>query len=155
MVIQRWQTIFLLIAGVMMGLFTFSPLGQFQLADYSLVMHSWAIQSEGVLTDGASSFNLPVIYLAIVSGMAAILSLIDIFLYRNLKLQKQVCAVSILVIIASIFTAATLGYTAIDGASISWSSAAFAPFIALVGAIAAYRGISGDKKKIERADRIR
>lgn len=155
MVIQRWQTIFLLIAATMMGIFTLSSLGQYQLTDYTLNFSTWGISSEGVPTDGSEPFRLPLAYLGVISALGCILPAIDIFLFKNLKLQKQVCAVSTLVIIAAGCTAAIVGYTAIEGASVSWSSAAFAPFIALVGCIAAYRGIAADKKKIESADRIR
>lgn len=155
MVIQRWQTLFLLIASIMMACFTFTSLGQFQLADYTLNFTTWSISSEGVPTDGSTRFYQPVMYLCIISCLSLLLPLIDIFLYKNLRLQKQVCAVSVLVTIACGFTAALLGYTAIDGASVSWSSIAFAPFIALVAEIIAYRGISSDKRKIESSDRIR
>lgn len=155
MVIQRWQTIFLLIASVMMGVFTFGSLGQFQLADYSLNFHTWGISSEGIPTDGSQPFCMGTIYLAIISGFSCLLPLISIFLYRNLKLQKQVCAISALFVIATGFTAATLGYSAIDNATVSWSSIAFAPFIAITACVIAYRGIASDKRKIENADRIR
>ncbi len=154
MVIQRWQSVFLLIAAVMMALFSFCSLGQFQLADYTLDFRSWGIFSEGIPTDGTTSFYQPTIYLCSISWLCTLICLIDIFLYRNLILQKRICAVATLLIIGTGFTAALLGYNCIEGASVRWSSIAFAPFIALAGTILAWRGIKADYKKIKSADRF-
>lgn len=154
MIIQRWQTLFLIIAFGCMLAFTCCSLGQWQLEAYTLDFRSWGISSEGELTDGVKPFCQGTIYLACISGLAALLSLIDIFLYRNLPLQKRVCAVALLVTIATGATAALVGYTAIEGAVVSWSSLAFAPFIAIVALILAWRGINADHKKIRNADHL-
>lgn len=154
MVIQRWQTIFLIIAAGCMLAFTLCSLGQWQLPDYSLTFHTWGISSEGVATDGAKSFYQGTFYILCISALSALLSLIDIFLYRDLKLQKRVCAVALLVTIATTAQVAYIGYTAIENATISWSSLAFAPFISIVAQLLAWRGINSDHKKIRNADRL-
>lgn len=154
MVIQRWQTVFLVIAFGCMLVFTLCSLGQWQLQDYTLNFHTWAISSEGELTDRATPFYQGTIYLTIISSLSALLALIDIFMYRNLPAQKRICAVTLLVTIAAAATAALIGFTAIEGASVSWSSLAFAPFVAVAALILAWRGISSDHRKIRNADRL-
>ncbi len=154
MVLQRWQTVFLFIAFGCMLAFTACSLGQWQLPDYALDFHTWGISTEGELTGNAQPFSQGTIYLAVISGLSALLSLIDIFLYRNLSLQKRVCAVSLLMVIFTVCDAAIIGYNAIENASVSWSSIAFAPFISIVALILAWRGINSDHKKIRNADRL-
>lgn len=154
MVIQRWQTVFLVIAFGCMLAFTLCSLGQWQLPDFTYDFHTWCISPEGKSTDGAVPPTIWTIYLACVSGLSALLPLIDIFMYRNLPQQKRVCAVSLLLTVATAFTAALLGYTAFEGAVVSWSSLAFAPFIAMAALILAWRGIGADHMKLRNADRL-
>jgi len=81
MVIQRVQTLYLLISAVLMILFiTVIPVGH--------------IGSEPIM-----SYKItPVL---IVSILAAILILIDIFLFKNLKNQMRVCRISMLLVAAT------------------------------------------------------
>lgn len=155
MVIQRWQSVLLLIAAVLMGLFTFSSLGQFQLPDYTLDFTTMGISSEGIADDGAKNVSVPTLYLFVVSALSSLLLLIDIFLFKNLRLQKRVCAVAILTTLATIVQGAVLGYTAVESAVCSWSSIVIAPFIAVIAAWLAYRFISSDQAKLRSVDRLR
>ena len=52
MVIQRWQSVLLLIAAVVMGCFTFMSLGQVQLPDYTCNFTTLGFDIEGIATDG-------------------------------------------------------------------------------------------------------
>lgn len=155
MVIQRWQSVLLLIAAVMMGIFSFGSLGQFQLQEYTLNFSSWGIYSEGVPTDGAQAVSVPTIYLTTISVLSALLFLIDIFLFKKLSLQKKVCYIALLTTCATIIQTAILGYTAIEGASVSWSSLICSPFIALIAGYFAVRLIISDHNKLKSIDRIR
>lgn len=157
MVIQRWQSVLLLIVVVMMGLFAFLSLGQVQLeAPTTLNFTASGFSYEGEPVAGApSGVLLHTWYFLTLTLLATILALIDIFLYKNLSLQIKVGMVLILIIIADIFVAACLGYTAIDGAVVSWSSVVIAPFIALISAIIAVRCMKNDRRKLAAADRIR
>lgn len=157
MVIQRWQSVLLLIAVVMMGLFAFLSLGQVQLeAPTTLNFTSSGFSYEGEPAVGMpSGVLLHTWYFFTLTLLAAILSFIDIFLYKNLTLQIKVGMVLILIIIADIAVAACLGYTAIDGGDVSWSSVAIAPFIALIAVIVAVRCMKSDLRKLAAADRIR
>lgn len=154
MVIQRWQTVFLIIAFGCMLAFTLCSLGQWQLPDFTYNFMSWGIFPEGEKTGIVKPQPIYTIYLSCISGLAALLALIDIFLYRNLPLQKRVCLVTLLLTIFTAADAAMLGYTAFQGVAVSWSSLAFAPFITIVALILAWRGINADHKKIKNADRL-
>jgi len=155
MIIQRWQSLLLLIASVMMAIFTFDSLGQFQLSDNTLEFHTWGIALEGIPADGAKSFSVPTVYLLVVSVLSSLLYFIDIFLFKNTRKQKHVLLISILATIATIATAALVGYTAIEGAVAVWSLTAVAPFIAVITGIFAYRCIKSDEEKIRSYDRLR
>lgn len=156
MVIQRWQSLLLLVAAVMMGCFTFMSLGQVQTEDFSFNFNSLGFHYEGESADYAPSHTyLSTWYFFILSLSTTLVLLIDIFLYNNLVFQKKVCSVGILMTIASIATAVTLGYTAIEGYSVSWSSIAFCPIIALVGSILALNRMQSDHNKLKSVDRLR
>lgn len=77
MVIQRWQTVFLLLAVIMMAVFCFSPFAQ-------------------VGTDGGMqslhTHRVPVFL--VVNILIAVLLFLSIFMYRNLRRQMMVTLVS-------------------------------------------------------------
>lgn len=155
MIIQRWQSVLLFISFVMMLIFSLCSLGQFQLQDYTLDFVSWGIYSEGVPTDGASAFSMPTVYLCVISLLSSILFLIDIFLYRNFRLQKRVLLISMLVAFFAIVQTTVVGYTAIENASPQWSSIVISPFIALTSGIMAFRLIKKDHARLKSYDRLR
>ena len=156
MVIQRWQSLLLLVAAVMMGCFTFFSIGQVATTDYTFNFTSMGFTYEGEATDGAPSGTfLPTWYFFALSLTSAVLLLIDIFLYGNLRLQKRVAWVSVLLIVASAAVCATLGYTAVEGGSIEWSELVIAPLIALIGTLLAINRIQSDHNKLRAVDRIR
>lgn len=156
MVIQRWQSVLLLITGVLMACFTFMSLGQVQLADYSLNFTTMGFTIEGEATDGAITGT----YMStwpyfIVSLMSFILPLINIFLFKNLPLQKTMCLVTLLFLVAVVSMGAAYGYCVFDGADVSWSSLIIAPFLAIIADVMAYQRISSDQRKLRDADRLR
>ncbi|MDE6577983.1 MAG: DUF4293 domain-containing protein [Muribaculaceae bacterium] len=156
MVIQRIQSLLLLAAAVMMGIFTFCSLGQVQTTDFTFNFTSLGFFQEGIPTDGAPEHNYySTWYFFILSLTTTILLTLDIFLFKNLNLQKKVCLISILFIVASAATGATLGYGAIPGGTIVWTSLVCAPFIALIATIMAYNRIQRDHNMLKSVDRIR
>lgn len=155
MVIQRWQSLLLLVAAVMMAVFTFCSLGQVQTPDFTYNFTSLGFGQEGIPTDGTVAHNYTTWYLFAVSLTSMVLLLIDIFLFKNLKLQLKVCLVSILFIIAAAVTAIVLGYNTFPEGEIGWSTAICAPLLAVIAAIMAYGRITSDRNKLLSADRIR
>lgn len=153
MVIQRWQSLLLLIAVVMMGLFSFCSLGQIQGADTSFNISALGIYAEG----NGTHLQQGTIYVAIVAWLTALLSLIAIFLFKNTRLQRRVCWLCIVLTLAACgsewLAATTFEVPGSNG--VSWSSMVCAPFIAIVSLLCAIRCIRSDEKKLASYDRLR
>lgn len=156
MVIQRWQSVLLFIAALCMGCFTFMSLGQMQLPDYSLNFTTLGFTIEGESTGGApTGYYMHTWAFFIVSLMSAILPLINIFLYKNLRLQKTLCLIEVLFLIAVAFIGALYGYNSIDNGAVSWSTLIIAPLLSLIADVMAYGRINSDQRKLRSADRLR
>ena len=156
MVIQRWQSILLFIAFVAMTTFSFLSLGQVQLQDYTLNYTTIGFSIEGVSTNEAPSGDYIHTWIFfIISIMCAIIPLINIFLFKNLKLQKTLCLIGILFILAAVSIGCGYGYCTFEDASVSWSSLIIAPLLALVATIMAYARINSDQRMLRSVDRIR
>lgn len=154
MVIQRWQSVLLLIVAVVMGMFSFLSLGQVQLPDYTLnfTAMGFTVEGEGVNIDPNFRQTFPFFAISLLS---AIVPLISIFLFKNLRLQKTLCLIEALFLVAVMIIAGYEGYQSIPGGNISWSSMVVAPFIAIVAVAMAYSRISSDQRKLRDAERLR
>lgn len=156
MVIQRWQTVLLLVAAALMACFTFCSLGQIQLPDYTCNFMTFGFEIEGEATEGAQTgFAVRTWSFFIVSLMSFIIPFIAIFCYKNLKLQKSLCWITILFVVAAAVIGGMLGYTTFQGASVSWSSLALAPLLAVIAVYMAFNRIRSDERKLKAADRLR
>lgn len=156
MVIQRWQSVLLLIAAVMMGVFTFLSLGQIQLPEYSLNFTTLGFCIEGEATNGApTGFVAHTWIFFIISLMSCLLPLIDIFLFKNLSLQKCICLIEILFLVVVAAIGGYAGYYTIPEGEISWSTLIIAPLIAFVACVMAYGRISSDQRMLRSVDHIR
>lgn len=157
MVIQRWQSVMLLIAGAMMGIFSFCSLGQIQTEAYTFNITALAISREGIATAPDEATGISTLILFIVSLLACILPVLDIFCFKNLSLQKKVTLISALFAAAAgIILAFTASNFASDfGVNASWSVFICAPLVALIADLLAFRLIGSDQKKLRAADRLR
>ena len=157
MVIQRWQSVMLLIAGVMMGIFSFCSLGQIQADDYTFNVTALGIFREGIATSPDEATGIRTIILFVVSILACILPIVDIFCFKNLRLQKNVALIStLLTVVAGIIVAFTAsGFASDYGQSVSWSTFICAPLVALIADLLACRLITNDSNKLRAADRLR
>lgn len=155
MVIQRWQSVLLLITVALMACFTFLSLGQVQTTDYTYNFTTLGFAAEGEMTATATIIEQSTWFLFILSLMSTIIPLIDIFLYKNLPLQKRMCLIEVMFLIATIVLAAYEGYCAYPGNPVSWSTLALAPFLALILMIMSWRLINRDHKLLRSVDRIR
>lgn len=141
MVIQRWQTVFLFFATILMVLFSLMPFASVTIDSQVAQLHPK---------------DFPV-YL-IVNLLIAALLFVAIFKYHNLKLQMKVTKLSIILICCSAVTGGLLLYGpgAPSGAvELEWAGGIILLLAALVFAIFAYRGIRNDNRKISSNDRIR
>lgn len=155
MIIQRWQSVLLLITVVMMALFSFSSLAQFNGEYMEYAFSTMGISSEGIPTGGDTGVNISTWWLFALSIMSAFLPLIAIFLFKAPKRQRTLCMVTLLFIIATMSITGYIGYCSIPGTSPSWSSIIIAPFVAIVTTIIAYSLIGKDMRLISSMDRLR
>lgn len=157
MVIQRWQSVMLLIAGIMMGLFSFLNIGQIQTADYSFMVSTLGIVREGIPTAPGEMTGFSTAATFAVSLLSMILPLIAIFCFKNTPLQKRVVLISVLFTIAAacILGCQAYSFSSELQGSVGWFSVVCAPFIAVAAEIAAWRLIIGDEKKLRAANRLR
>ncbi|MDE6190444.1 MAG: DUF4293 domain-containing protein [Muribaculum sp.] len=140
MVIQRWQTLFLLLAAICMALVSFLSLGT------------------GTLPCGDTGClsSLDFLPLFIVNILVTVLLVIDIFLFKNLGLQKKVAMVNILLEIVSIVIIGLLMIPSLSLSHIlvlSWTAPL--PVVALILTILARSRMSADERLLKSYDRLR
>lgn len=154
MVIQRWQSVLLLIAVVLMGCFTFLSLGQVQTTDFSFNFTTCGLYPEGEST-GMTAEPITTWYFFAVSLLSTIIPLIAIFTFKNMRLQKRLCMLTLLFLVCVIAIGALLAYQSIDNSSIQWSSLVCAPFISMIAICMAYNRINRDYRLLRDSERIR
>lgn len=149
--IQRKQTVYLLLAFILVCISQILPLGLFRPAgmgtDY--IMYTTQIVHEG--TADLSVF--PLFALLLLSG---IMSLGGIFLYRNRKRQSAVCVWNMVVLL--VWYACVTGFVLVKSDGNLNFHPAFSsvlPFTAFIAVFMARRGIIHDEKLVRAADRIR
>lgn len=157
MVIQRWQSVLLFIAAAVMACFTFIPFGVISTPDVTYNLTGLGFYPQGIPTDSDPPQVIHTWYLFMMCITTIVLLLVDIFLYKNLRLQQRVCMVSILFIVAVGCVGGLLGFWAFrpEGFELWWKTTALCPFIALFTAILAYYRMAQDYSLLKSADRLR
>ncbi len=144
MVIQRIQSLYLLLVVVLMSIFAFLPVFGANVDGNNLAVG--ALPTCGV--------TQPSWLLLTLDALVALLALITIFKYKDLKAQQRLCSILILLIVAVIVCIAIMFVSQKDGiAALQWSIAL--PFVALVFAMLAKKGVKHDRKLLSDSERIR
>lgn len=135
MVIQRWQSVLLLISAIFVALAGILP---------------YAVTANGV---DVCAVQTPI--LLCVDILVALLLLIDIFLYRNLRYQMKVTRLALGLIV--VLEAAIAAYTCagLEGATISIIGGIVMPMLALISSFVALRLMHRDYRLLRSADRLR
>lgn len=141
MVIQRWQSLLLLVAVVLMAIFCCTPYAMRAAAEAAVEGQS-AVYAK----------DAPV-FLVLNIAVAALL-FIAIFLFKNLKLQMRVTLASIVLIATSMVTCGFILWAAEPGAVLLWTGGVLLLLFALVFAIAALRFMRKDFKLLKSYDRL-
>lgn len=157
MVIQRIQSLLLLLSAVVMGVFCFAELAQLSTPDFTFGFDCMGFTYEGEATDGApSGIYINTWYFFVLSLLCVLMPLVAIFLFRNLRLQKQLAVFSMLFDMAAFCVALLLGYTAIADGSVSWNYTLMcAPWLSVLSLWLAWRYINRDQRLLVSVDRIR
>ncbi len=150
MVIQRIQSVYLLIAVILMGVFAFFPALSFQVGGKEFVYGALEAGKAGALHIDPLMFTLVV--------LIAVLALIDIFLYKNLQRQMTVCFVDIVISIAMLAAIGIQAYmlsSKHNAVELVWQWWLLLPVLAIIFMIMAHRAMSRDKKLLRDSDRLR
>ncbi len=149
MVIQRIQSVYLLIAVILMVVFAFVPALTFELADKTVLY--------GALETGrAGNLHINPLLITLII-LISLLAFIDIFLYKNLQRQMTVCFVDIIIGLAMLVAigiqAFVVSYT--KDWTVSWQWYVLLPVLSIIFLMMAHKAMSRDKKKLLDADRLR
>lgn len=150
--IQRIQSLFLLIAAILMGVTVFSPL--LEISDGGKFLSSFC--PFGIASPKLDFPTWGVLTFAVLS---AILPLINIFLYKKRKLQANLGYITALCIVifyvaAIVYLRAYLGRLEVDY-TLNVQYGIILPAIALIFNILAIAKIKKDDKLVKSLDRIR
>lgn len=150
MVIQRIQSVYLLIAVILMAVFAFFPALTFELGGREFVYG--ALEAGKV---GATHID-PLMLMLVV--LISLLAFIDIFLYKNLQRQMTVCFVDIIIglaMLVAICIVAVYQSTQHQGLVVAPQWYLLLPVLSIVFLMMAHKAMSRDKKKLLDADRLR
>lgn len=164
MVIQRLQNLYLLIAAVLMGLFCYFPFVEFTTvdADYQLSIHS--LKSLGIADTINNVLNQNIDQTIYFWGMFTIgilivlLILVALFLFKNLKMQKRITWVSLIITICFYASSGIFSWFVFASMrEVTWSfcSAVIYPPLAVIFLGLALRSIMNDSKLLNASYRIR
>lgn len=155
--IQRIQTIFLLLASIAAVLAFFFPIAWFYGDQHILELFAYKVvdhvkENSPILSDGAF------IPASIVGLVLVALPLLIIFQYKRLNFQLRLTGVAILIAVIQIglqllFYVSKL--TRLTGAEADYSFGVFIPLIVVVFLILAQRGIRNDIRLLRSVDRLR
>ncbi len=147
--IQRIQTLWLLLAAIAGGLIFMFPIAEITNADGSFVFDYNDITSESgkVLTTAYAYLGILIISISINIG--------TIFLFKNRVLQMRLCVYNSLLVMALVGLSGYFAYAAIPNASVALGISAFIPFIMFILNMMARNGIKKDEALIRSVDRIR
>ncbi len=154
--LQRIQTLYLLAATILMLLMLFLPLAEIateQATIYTVLSKGWYIM-EGETAELAMA-TWPVFILALV---LAILTFINIFLYKTRKLQIRICIYSIILafgMIGILYYYFVIGFRQLDEPAYALRFPVVVPAITIILIYLAFRGIRKDEILIKSLDRLR
>lgn len=157
--IQRIQSVYLALAGIVLAATLFFPLSQGASIDSEVTLSSFGLNhSENISID----YNFPIILHAALVGIAAIVAFATIALFKKRMLQVKLSSLTILLsassVVTGLFGIDALKTVLIDNnysIPMSYGVAVFLPIIALILTFLASRAIRKDEELVRAADRLR
>ena len=150
MVIQRIQSLYLLIAAILMVVFAFFPALTFDFGGKEFMY--------GAINAGPVGMTHVAPLMLVLVILIAVLAFIDIFLFKNLQRQMTVCFVDIIIALAMLIAIGVQavvfgGKVGVSNVMPQWSLVL--PVLAIIFLMLAHKAMSRDKKKLIDADRLR
>ena len=148
--IQRKQTVYLLLSLVALVLCTLLPVGHFEAEGMGVTKTFYNLS---IMQEGTSLLNIVMTVLLALSGTITVWA---IFLYKNRKLQAGVCMIVTLLLLAWYGVYAVISFvTAPEKTIFHPDFACCLPFVSIVLTLLARAGIRADERLVRAADRIR
>ena len=149
MVIQRIQSVYLLIAVILMAVFAFFPVLTVELGGREFVYGALEAGKVGV------THIDPLMLMLVI--LICLLAFIDIFLYKNLQRQMTVCFVDIIIGLAMLVAIGIEAYivSGKEGLTLTWQWYLALPILSIIFLMLAHKAMSRDKKMLRDADRLR
>ena len=153
--IQRIQTLYLLLVVVLTGLALWLPL-----VDFTVGADTCTLTAFG-LKDVAGITLLPTVYLGVVLVAACLVPLVTIFLFRRRLLQIRLCVVEMVLLLGSLVMEGVyyfLSWRVFSDLTFhtqGFKPAIVLPLVCLLFAYLAARAIFRDELLVRAADRIR
>ena len=148
MVLQRWQTVYLLIAVILMIVTNFVPV--MTIGDATGVVD---VTFANVL--GAESSQIGMTAYFVLADVCALLSLLTIFKFKNLKLQMQLCSVLELLYLAAVAVAVVDVMMLPADAVVEVALGAFAVPFAMICTFLARAGVKKDRDLLKSVEHFR
>lgn len=153
--IQRIQTLYLLVASALLAVTIFTPIAAFTGGGTELTLSAFS------LADSTGEYMESALWMGILLSLSAVLPLITVFLYKHRQLQIRLCGVEIVLLLGdSTFMAIyyLLALRVVEAAPFSASAIRFGaimPVVAIVFVALAMRAIFRDELLVRSLDRIR
>ena len=150
MVIQRIQSVYLLIAVILMAIFAFFPALTFTFGDKDFVYGALEAGKVGVTHIDPLMLTLTI--------LIAVFALIDIFLFKNLQRQMTFCFTTIIIGLAMLIAIGIVAFIIQNRVGINnmmphW--ALLLPLFSIIFLMVAHKAMSRDKKALRDSDRLR
>ncbi len=142
--IQRIQSIYLLLATAFMATFLFLP---FAYIDGNNLQ---SVSTQGILTSDGNMLHTWGFFTF--GAVSALITFITIFLYKNRPLQMRLCRISIIFIVCLY---AIIGFLYLAKLAVTPLPTLIIPAVALVLNLLAYRSIKKDERLVRSLDRVR
>lgn len=156
--IQRIQSVYLLLAAVAMGATAYFPLADAIGINDSLVLYTYKVIS--LIPDGTPDFPSYFMWPMMgISGLVFLIAFVSVFLYKNRVRQLNILRVAVIlliVMIALFFFYYTPELERVSGGIVGYGMpGAYLPVATFIFFVLAYRGIVSDIRLIRSADRLR
>lgn len=151
--IQRIQTLYLLAVAALMAAAIFTPLAYFAAGVEEYKLFAFALKS--------ATAEYSTIYMGVIVALAAIVPLVNIFLFKNRLLQIRLCAVELVLLVGSaVFMAlyyflSSRMFSQLEFSAHGMHIAIIFPVIAIILDYLALRAIFKDEMLVKSLDRIR
>ena len=164
--IQRKQTLYMLVAVVCMTIFTFAKMFTFNAAGSSMTLYTYGYSLQEVGAEPVSQlFNLRAVCMVLLAAISTLLMLVNIFLFKKRELQLSLLmsqyALLVGIIVYGVYY--VWSFSSIYAESIAADSALTnvpgwslcLPVVTLVMNFLAVRGVASDIALLRSIDRIR